>query len=148
MEKKQIKIAISQRDSIDLNYSSDGEMVKDFSYQVIGCKDFVDQVEATFKDFSGNISDLALPEGDSHSDILIRELILKIKADWNFPYNDEELCHCRVIPTEVVDQAIISGAHSVKAVNRITSAGTGCGTCRKDIEALINHRLAKTSSKQ
>jgi bacterioferritin-associated ferredoxin len=72
-------------------------------------------------------------------DVLLNEFILKCQNNYKIPYNHTELCHCRMIPTEKVVCAIKQGAFSVSEVSRQTIAGTGCGSCKKDIEELINY---------
>ncbi len=81
-----------------------------------------------------------LPEGRSTSAMLIRELIAKVRGEWVFPASQEELCHCRGIGMEKVDQAILSGAYSVEKIRRFTSANTGCGTCLPLIQTLLRLR--------
>lgn len=80
--------------------------------------------------------------GSDHAAILIRELILRATNQFRLPYGEAELCHCRAVPVEVVDRAIVSGCHTVEAVARSTSAGTSCGTCKPDTERLIAYRLS------
>lgn len=81
-----------------------------------------------------------------HVAILMRELILKARGEWNFPYKDEELCHCRAVATAIVDQAVTTGGcRTVSEVSRETSAGTSCGTCRPDIESILSYRLGLAS---
>lgn len=82
-----------------------------------------------------------LPAGNSHSALLVRELLLKIRGEWKFPYADLELCHCRAIPAAAVDQAILCGAHTPETVSAISSASTACGTCRPDVQAILAYRL-------
>jgi len=72
----------------------------------------------------------------SPEEILINEFIRKSKGE-TFIYNHDELCHCRMVPTEKVKNAVKLGCHSVAEVSRTTLAGTGCGSCRKDIEDVI-----------
>ncbi len=76
-------------------------------------------------------------EGQKDQDeILIGEFIDQLNSR-PFIYNHEELCHCRMIKTETVKNAIKAGCHSVSDVSRTTLAGTGCGSCRKDIDEAI-----------
>ncbi len=89
------------------------------------------------------ISELKTPEGTNPEHLCFREAILKLKNEWNFPYQEEELCHCRAVATAIVDQAICMGAHTAKKVSRQTSASTACGTCRPNVEAIIKFRLGK-----
>ncbi len=86
-----------------------------------------------------------LPEGDGHVELLLRELILKTRGEWVFPYQEDELCHCRSVPTSVVDRAIMNGSHTALAVSRETSASTGCGTCRPQVERIIEYRKVPSS---
>jgi bacterioferritin-associated ferredoxin len=90
--------------------------------------------------------DLQVAAGADHSSILIRELVMRLRGSFKLPYGDVELCHCRAVPTEVVDRAIIGGCHTVQSVARMTSAGTSCGTCKPDTESLIAFRLKSISS--
>ena len=76
-------------------------------------------------------------------DILINEFILKINNKFGFCYKHDELCHCRNVATEKVYLAIKDNAFSVEAVSRATLAGTGCGSCKKDIEDLL-HQFKKS----
>lgn len=83
-----------------------------------------------------------LPDPDVQDPVLllVRELILKVQNKWNFPYTEAELCHCRAIPTTHVDAAVCQTACSVDRVTRLTNAGSACGTCKPDIEKVIEYR--------
>lgn len=105
-----------------------------------GCYDFLNAINTLVK-LGPNPEIWPLPEGDSHVDLLLREFIMKVRGEWDFPYKDEETCHCRIIPTSVVDHAIINGAHHTAQVSRETSASTACGTCRPDVQKMIDYRL-------
>ena len=70
-------------------------------------------------------------------DILINEFIAKTKKSFSLVYPHEELCHCRMVPTEKVFAVIKENCFTAAEVGRTTLAGTGCGSCRKDTEALI-----------
>jgi NAD(P)H-nitrite reductase large subunit len=94
----------------------------------------------------GELKAVALPEGQTGPELMLKELILKARGEWTFPYEDPELCHCRAIPTAIVDQAIISGAHQPEIVSRWTSASTSCGTCRRDVISILNYRLNRRSA--
>ncbi len=82
-----------------------------------------------------------LPEGSSHVEMLVRELILKSRGEWNFPYEYAEVCHCRNVTLRKVDDAVLSGAHQSEVVSQLTLASTACGTCRIDVERIIGYRL-------
>lgn len=107
----------------------------------VGCPDLLKILQDYRPRLSGRLSDVAVPEGNGHASMLMRELVLRARGEWNFPYAEDELCHCRQVPTAKVDQAILSGCHSVAAVSKATSAGTSCGTCRADIERVLRYRL-------
>ena len=81
--------------------------------------------------------------GLNHWDLLIAEAIDRLTGRYKFPNLELELCHCRCIPTAKVDQAIILGAHTVEKVREWTSANTACGTCRPEVEKLIDFRLKR-----
>ena len=70
-------------------------------------------------------------------DILINEFIAKTKKSFSLVYPHEELCHCRMVSTEKVFAVIKEDCFTAAEVGRTTLAGTGCGSCRKDTEALI-----------
>lgn len=76
-------------------------------------------------------------------DILINELIEKLKGSYKLCYPHEELCHCRMIPTESVVQAIKQGCETTSDVSRSTKAGTGCGTCSVNTQMILNQLLRK-----
>ena len=80
-------------------------------------------------------------DGVTPEDIVLNELILKINNEWDFPYKDEELCHCRAVETKKVDRAIVMGAHDPKSVSLCTSASTSCGACKEDVEKILEFRL-------
>ena len=47
------------------------------------------------------------------------------------------ICVCMKVHVETLLQAIRDGALSVEALREATRAGTGCGTCRTDLEQLL-----------
>ncbi len=133
---KSIQVHLNGRDHLE--FSEDQGKSQ---FRFIGCHE-LNQFLTNYRQHHGdNIKSWPLPEGLSHSELLLKELLLKIKGQWNFPYQADELCHCRCVPTAIVDQAILAGAHTPEAVSRWTSASTACGTCRSDVEKMINYRL-------
>ena len=135
-----IKVGILGRDQAVIRFERSGDVIDSYSMEVVGCYDFLKKVSELKGALSKPLSSIDIPQGTDHSSMLIRELVLKLQGRWEFPYQDKELCHCRVIETEKVDQAILGGALQVASVSRKTSAGTGCGTCRKDISNIISYR--------
>ncbi len=110
----------------------------------IGGPDFIQAVSEFRMKLRGPLSALPLPQGVSAQAIMLRELVLRLKGEWSPPYKDDEICHCRAVPTQVVDLAICTGAHTPREVSDLTAASTACGTCRPDVEAMINYRLKGT----
>ena len=49
-------------------------------------------------------------------------------------------CICRAVTCDEVGTALDEGAATVEAVAEATGAGTGCGTCRDRIAAMIGER--------
>lgn len=113
---------------------------------MLGCTEFMEMMQRMRKNFGVDISKWPLPEGTDHSSLLLREMILKLRGEWAFPYAHAELCHCRSVPAHTVDQAIIAGAHTTDVVTRQTSASTACGTCRPEVQKIIDYRLGKKSA--
>lgn len=107
----------------------------------IGGPEMLSLLQAWKNRWQGNLKALCIPSGTTGPELMLKELILKARGEWSYPYQDVELCHCRAVPTEVVDQAIMRGAHTPEIVSRWTSASTACGTCRKDVTAILNYRL-------
>jgi NAD(P)H-nitrite reductase large subunit len=93
------------------------------------------------KSQGADVSQWPLRKTQSHVDILINELILKLQGKWSHPYPHDEVCHCRTVSLEVVEQAIMNGARSADMVSKWTSASTACGTCRPDVEKILKFRL-------
>ncbi len=72
-------------------------------------------------------------------DVLLNEFILKCQNNYKIPYEHEELCHCRMVQTEKVLNVIKQGVFLTSEISRLTMAGTGCGSCKKDIEEIIKY---------
>lgn len=49
-------------------------------------------------------------------------------------------CRCMSVPVDRIKNAIDKGANTVEAVGAKTSAGTGCGRCKKMIQILIDEK--------
>lgn len=109
----------------------------DERFEVVGSRELLRKVNDLVKAHGKDAKNWPLLVSPANpEDILINEFIRKIKGEV-FVYNHDELCHCRMIPTEKVKNAVKLGCHSVSEVSRTTLAGTGCGSCRKDIEDVI-----------
>lgn len=143
-----IKVELEGRDFIEVECEGDNPQAPGAVKKVsmLGCAEFMEMMQKMRRHFGPDLGKWPLPEGQDHSSLLLKEMILKLRGEWAFPYADEELCHCRTIPTHVVDQAIIAGAHSPEVVTRQTSASTACGTCRPEVQKIIDYRLGKKSA--
>lgn len=128
-------------DRIEATTGSEG-----MSLHVIGCSKLLKLLGDLQTHYGKEIQKWPLPSGDAHEVLLVRELILKSQGKWDFPYQHAELCHCRTVAARVVDQAIVSGAHTPEVVSRRTSASTACGTCRPNVQKIIDFRLQKKAS--
>ncbi len=126
-------------DSLIAEHNSEGR----FQYSVIGCSETLNLFRAYLQK-EQDLTKWTLPVGQGHSELLIKELILKAKGLWQFPYEHAEICHCRAITTARVDQAILCGAHDLPSIRRATSANTACGTCHEDLTKIIQYRLGSS----
>ena len=133
-------VEIPGQDSIEIEVQNQ----KLQSLKVIACTELLELLQS-YKSFKNTpLSEWPMPEGNKHSHLLLKELLLKAQGKWQHPYPHTELCHCRKILTETVDAAIIRGAHTTDSVSRLTSASTACGTCRPHVQDLIDFRLSHT----
>lgn len=142
--KEQFKVSWPGHDEITLEFCPNSKLVT--SLKVNGCFETINKFKYLAQTLKArSIFEWPLPLDTSHSSMLIRELLLKIRGQWDFPYKAEELCHCRSVPTIDVDRAIMGGAHTAHQVTLATSAASACGTCQVHIDKIINYRLKKTS---
>ncbi len=132
---RMIIIDLPGRDRIEAHLDQDG-----WKISVVGCVALTREIQNRMR-AQPDPTRWELPVGVGHEDLLIRELILRAKGEWNFPYVEAEVCHCRSVETAIVDQAILAGAHSCKQVSSQTNASTSCGTCRSDVKKIIDYRL-------
>lgn len=150
--KKTVSIEFLGRDRAELCFTLDGETaeatIESLQIQGSGCASFLAGLKAwrqailaqpkAQRTLAGIAT--AIPSATEHVQMLLREAALKANDSFQLPYSDVELCHCRAVPTAVVDRAILSGVKSVAGIARMTSAGTSCGTCKPDSESLIKFR--------
>ena len=115
--------------------------LKPFKMKIIGCESLHAKLQELKKSQGVDLSQWPLQSEKDHVSLLINELILKLQNKWNHPYPHEEVCHCRVVSLETVEQAILNGADTPEMVSKWTMASTACGTCRPDVEKILNFRL-------
>lgn len=136
------KVELLGRDFIEVEYEGNetapGKLLQ---LSMVGCMEMLQMMQKMKRHFGSDIHSWPLPDANDHSSLLLRELILKLRGDWKFPYEEVELCHCRTVLAFTVDQAIVGGAHTAEMVSRQTSASTACGTCRPNVQKIIDYRL-------
>lgn len=134
--KKIVEVVADGRDQI--RWESVGEQNK---VAFIGCLEFTQFIKNYRANFGNDVFKWPTPKGSSHSEMVIREFIQKLKGTWEYPYKEEELCHCRHVSTKTVDRAILNGAHTHELASRWTGCSTACGTCKPDVEKIIKYRV-------
>lgn len=112
---------------------------KDGRLHIIGTTNLMTKMNDLKKIFGPNPCNWQVIESaKSQEDLLINEFILKCQMKFKLKYEHLELCHCRMVPTERVFDAIKQGCRQIEEVGRATLAGTGCGSCKTDITALLD----------
>lgn len=104
---------------------------------VRGPQELVDSVHNLKKKFGPDPQSWPLQISHENFGYLINEFILKVQGQFNLCYKHEELCHCRSVSTIKVLNVIKDGCTNLDDVMRTTLAGTGCGSCRQDIENIF-----------
>lgn len=137
------QVGSTGRDQLFLTLKTQEGKIIESKLTGVGCPELLKLLGEWRPKLQGDLQALSVPTGVGHAQMLFRELILRAKGEWLFPYKEDELCHCRAVPTQKVDEAVICGAHTVLSVSQRTSAGTSCGTCKPDIEQVLKYRLAK-----
>lgn len=110
--------------------------------KLIGCLPFLKQAQTLLQSLksTGKLPSIDLTSRD-HVALLFQELKQKIENTWNPPYHEEEVCHCRKVNLDIIQNAIVLGNHSVENLGKETSAGTNCGNCHPDLKNLLKYRL-------
>jgi len=143
-----IKVELAGRDILEIDCEGDNPLApgKVVKVSMVGCSEFLEMMQKMRKHFGADVAQWPVPEGQDHSSLLLREMVLRLRGEWNFPSQEEETCHCRTVATHTIDQAVIAGAHTTEMVTRATSASTACGTCRPEVQKIINYRLQKKTA--
>jgi assimilatory nitrate reductase catalytic subunit len=55
--------------------------------------------------------------------------------------DNPRICYCMKIHREELVAAVAAGARTVEELRKTTTAGTGCGTCRSELLALLRELL-------
>ena len=114
--------------------------------KAMGCTELLGLIRRHQVQFGADPKLWPIPTGTSHADLLLKEVLLKARGQWAYPYPHDEVCHCRSVATEKIDQAVIAGAHRTDVVSRQTGASTACGTCRPEVQKIIDFRLKNQAS--
>lgn len=138
-----ITVSLFQRDSISIEFEKQNDEVVYKKVSGIGCTELLKCISNWRQSLPIEFSKIKLPVSTNHSSLLLKKAILLAADKWHLPYDEEELCHCRAIKTSIIEDAILKGAHTPQKVSEITSASTACGTCRPNVELLIDYVLKK-----
>lgn len=136
MAETKFSALIEGGDEIHLTLELDGNTIKSHQWTVIGSLSLLEKAKKLKQNFPKTISDLKVPTEKDLSSQLLKELILKVKGEWN-DADDPEICHCRKISQRTIERAILLGANTIEKVRKRTSANTGCGACMPDVQQLI-----------
>ena len=126
------------RDFIELDFSKNKPQVR-----AQGCPELISTLRKYQVQFGNDPKLWPAPNGTGHAELLLKEVLLKSQQQWKNPYENVEICHCRAVMSDTIDQAIVAGAHSTGVISRRTSASTSCGTCRDEVQKMIDFRLKK-----
>ncbi len=105
-----------------------------------GCHALLKSADALAAQLKNKELDTFRHEGSGHAHMLLKEVLEKLSGT-SVSKEDEEICHCRKINRSTIDQMIVLGAQTPEKVKAWTTAGSGCGTCRPEVQKLIDERL-------
>lgn len=141
---QKIKVEVKDREWLEFNFQIEQGRIKSAKVLAQGCLPLIHAAQKAAQSFEGqNVSDLKWAQTDEHWDQMILEAISRLQGCYELPYKEAELCHCRKVPTAVVNDAILLGAHTPEKVKAWTGASGGCGTCRSDVTNMIEFRTLK-----
>ena len=109
--------------------------------RISGSRILADKVQNLIRLYGKSPTNWQIQPVQTGEDVLLNEFILKCQNKPSTSYQHEELCHCRMIPAEKVLNAVKQGVFSAREISRVTLAGTGCGSCKKDIEELLSFHV-------
>ena len=73
-----------------------------------------------------------------------RQAVLAGRADATLPDKGPIVCSCMSVGANEIQQVLHSGNLSVQAIGETTTAGTNCGSCRAEINGMINDYIRET----
>lgn len=129
--------AIVGGDTVEATVTFEKDTVRKIQWKIVGRLALYTAVNQLKSQMLVPKNQLPVPRGKEPEQLLLRELLLKIRGEWGDEPSDPELCHCRKIPQVNVERAIILGAHTIEKVRARSSANTSCGTCLPEVDALF-----------
>ena len=146
LKKVTARAELQKREWVEFEFEIDQSgLIQELKWLAFGCHNLIESATNAAKDFKNKKINQIIWQGTNHWDLLINEIISKVHGSFRIPIEDHELCHCRKIPTFVIDQAVVLGAHTPEKVRAWTTATSGCGTCRPDVEKVIQSRIKVAS---
>lgn len=134
-----LKAQIAHQCEISLSLSEDGST----EAHCFGSYHLLKKIKQYRKDYGDHPKEWPEVVVKDNEDILINEIVQKSKNNYALSYQHDELCHCRMVPTEIVLQSIKQGCRSVREISRVSKAGTGCGSCIPHIQQMLVDVLKK-----
>ena len=132
---------IPGREWVEFEISLTGGNVTSVIWHAQGCHLLLSAAEKFAHDLADqNLQNSNLKFGNHHSALMISEIYDKLLDRWVKP-EEIEICHCRKIDKSVINEAILLGAHTPEKVRAWTTASSGCGTCRPEVQKLIDEKL-------
>ena len=77
----------------------------------------------------------AIPE--NRADLLFRSTFVPVPQPQALP-DTALVCNCNGVTKAQIVECVLGGARSVSAVAQATRASTGCGTCRPEVQAIVD----------
>ena len=59
---------------------------------------------------------------------------------------DEVICFCQNVTSGMIKNAVDNGATTLEEVQKITGAGTGCGSCNDKVRQLVEQFAAERAA--
>lgn len=124
--------------------------------QVMGCQQMMEETTNYLKKFGTDFLSWPYPfssnkNGVNHVELLWTEFLLKAAKTldpktqlvWNPPCTSDEVCHCRKVSLAKIEESIFRGSTTVEMIKEKTQASSACGTCRPEVENILQYRLAQ-----
>lgn len=84
----------------------------------------------------------AYKEIKSDDEAFLNYFIQKIQSS-EISTEHDEICHCRMVGRDKIEQSIFQGCRTREEISRTTLAGSGCGSCRPDVDKILELTLKK-----